>query len=164
MGRVYYFTEIKDAEIISIIEGKAMITITNNQGRKISIPMSELEFSATRSTGPGGQHVNKTSSAVQLRFDIESSSLPLFVKSKLLTMNDHRITSQGEVIIKVTDDRSQIQNRETAIERFKELIIKAAFVPKKRKPTKPTKSSVENRLKSKKIRSEVKKMRSFKEL
>jgi ribosome-associated protein len=136
-----------------------MITITNNQGRKISIPMSELEFTAMRSTGPGGQHVNKTSSAVQLRFDVESSSLPLFVKSKLMMMSDHRITTGGEIVIKVMDDRSQILNRETAIERFKEIIIKAAFVPKRRKPTKPTKSSIEKRIKSKKIRSEVKKMR-----
>ncbi len=141
-----------------------MITITNNQGRKISIPMSELEFTAMRSEGPGGQHVNKTSSAVQLRFNIAASSLPEFVKAKLMVLNDHRITSHGEVIIKVTEDRSQIQNRETAIERFRELIIKAAFVPKRRKPTKPTKSSIEKRLNSKKIRSEVKKMRSFKEL
>jgi ribosome-associated protein len=136
-----------------------MITITNNQGRKISIPMSELEFTAMRSEGPGGQHVNKTSSAVQLRFSIAASSLPEFVKAKLMVLNDHRITSHGEVIIKVTEDRSQIQNRETAIERFRELIIKAAFVPKRRKPTKPTKSSIEKRLNSKKIRSEVKKMR-----
>lgn len=136
-----------------------MITIKNNQGREISIPVSEVEFSAVRSTGPGGQHVNKTSSAVQLRLDIKASSLPFFVKSKLLLMNDRRITASGEIVIKVTDERSQILNRATAIERLKEVIIKAAFVPKKRKLTKPTRSSVEKRLSSKKIRGEIKKMR-----
>ena len=136
-----------------------MITITNNQGRKFSIPLSEIEFSAVRASGPGGQHVNKTNSAVQLRFDIESSSLPVFLKNKLLKMSDHRITSSGEVVIKVMEDRSQIQNRETAIERLKELLEKTAFVPKKRKKTKPTKSSVEKRLKSKKSRGDLKKLR-----
>ena len=145
-----------------VLEGvlkAAMITIKNNQGREFSIDMNEIEFSAVRASGPGGQHVNKTSSAVVLRFDIESSSLPVFVKNKLLKMSDHRITSNGEVVIKVMEDRSQIQNRETAIERLKELLEKAAFIPKKRKKTKPTKKSVEKRIKSKKIRSEVKKMR-----
>ena len=77
-----------------------MITIKNNQGREFSIPLSEIEFSAVRASGPGGQHVNKTSSAVLLRLNIESSSLPFFLKSKLFKMSDHRITSSGEIIIK----------------------------------------------------------------
>ena len=136
-----------------------MITITNNQGRKFSIELTEIEFSAVRSSGPGGQHVNKTSSAIVLRFDIESSSLPVFVKNKLLKMSDHRVTSNGEIVIKVMEDRSQIQNRETAIERLKDLLEKAAFVPKKRKPTKPTKGSIEKRLNLKKSRGELKKLR-----
>lgn len=136
-----------------------MITITNNQGRKFSIDLAEVEFSAVRASGPGGQHVNKTSSAVQLRFDIENSSLPVFVKNKLLKMGDHRITANGEVVIKVMEDRSQLQNREIAIERLKKLLEKASFVPKKRKKTKPTKSSIEKRIKSKKSRGDLKKLR-----
>jgi len=136
-----------------------MITIKNNQGREFSIPLSEIEFSAVRASGPGGQHVNKTNSAVQLRFDIESSSLPFFLKTKLLNMSDHRITANGEVVIKVMEDRSQIQNKETAIGRLEELIKKAAFVQKKRKPTKPTKGSIQKRLNSKKSRGDLKKLR-----
>jgi ribosome-associated protein len=138
---------------------ETMITVINNKGRKISVPMSEIEFSAMRSEGPGGQHVNKTSSAVQLRFNITDSSLPQFVKTKLQSMSSHLITSHGEIIIKVSDDRSQLQNKETAIERFRELIKKAAFIPKKRKATKPTKSSIEKRINAKKIRGKVKKLR-----
>lgn len=136
-----------------------MITIKNNQGREFSIPLSEIEFSAVRASGPGGQHVNKTSSAILLQLNIERSSLPFFLKSKLLKMSDHRITPGGEIIIKVMDDRSQIQNRETALERLRELLKEAAFVKKKRKPTKPTKGSIEKRLNLKKSRGELKKLR-----
>lgn len=136
-----------------------MIVVENDQGRQASIPESELEFSAIRAEGPGGQHVNKTSSAVMLRFNIDDSSLPLYIKNRLKKLSDSHITPGGEILIKVQDDRSQIRNRETAVERFKEIIQRALFVPKKRRATKPTKGSVEKRLKSKKNRSNIKKMR-----
>jgi len=136
-----------------------MIVVVNSQGKEASIPESELEFTAIRAEGPGGQHVNKTSSAVMLRFNIDTSSLPLFIKNRLKNLQDSHVTPGGEILIKVQDDRSQLRNRETAIERFKEIILKVLFVPKKRKKTKPTRGSVEKRLKSKKNRSNVKKMR-----
>lgn len=137
----------------------SIIECRNTAGRVVLIPLSELELTAIRSEGPGGQHVNKTSSAIQLRFNIASSSLPEDVKTKLLALHDHRITASGDIIIKVQDDRSMLRNRETACERFRELIEKVLVIRKKRKPTKPTKSSVEKRLTSKKTRSFVKKMR-----
>jgi ribosome-associated protein len=132
---------------------------TSKDGKEVSIDISEIEFTAVRSVGPGGQHVNKTSSAVQLRLNIETSSLPPFLKDKLLKMNDHRITEGGDILIKVQEERSQLRNRETAINRLKELIEKALYTPKKRKKTRPTKSSIEKRLKTKKVRSEIKKLR-----
>ena len=136
-----------------------MIVVVNSQGKEVSFPESELEFTAIRAEGPGGQHVNKTSSAVMLRFNIDESSLPLYIKNRLKKLSDNHVTPGGEILIKVQDDRSQLRNRETAIERFKEIILKVLFVPKKRKKTKPTRGSVEKRLKSKKNRSNVKKMR-----
>jgi len=136
-----------------------MIVVVNSQGKEVSFPESELEFTAIRAEGPGGQHVNKTSSAVMLRFNIDESSLPLYIKNRLKKLSDNHVTPGGEILIKVQDERSQIRNRETAIERFKEIILKVLFVPKKRKKTKPTRGSVEKRLKSKKNRSNVKKMR-----
>lgn len=135
------------------------IECRNATGRVVTIPISEIELTAIRSEGPGGQHVNKTSSAIQLRFNIASSSLPEDVKAKLLALHDHRITDSGDIIIKVQDDRSMLRNRETAYERFRELIEKVLVIRKKRRPTKPTKSSIEKRLTSKKTRSFVKKMR-----
>lgn len=128
-------------------------------GKEISIPVSEIELTAIRSEGPGGQHVNKTSSAVQLRFNITASTLPDEVKSKLLALRDHRVTASGDIIIKVQDERSLMRNKEIAFERLRELITKALIVRKKRKATRPTKSSVEKRLSSKKTRGNIKKLR-----
>jgi len=135
------------------------LTCTSKDGKEVSVDFSEIEFTAVRSVGPGGQHVNKTSSAIQLRLNIESSSLPGFLKDKLRKMNDHRITEGGDILIKVQEERSQLRNREIATERLKELIEKALYTPKKRKKTRPTKASIEKRLKTKKVRSEIKKLR-----
>lgn len=125
----------------------------------ISIPLTEIEFTMIRAEGPGGQHVNKTSSAIQLRFNIGASSLPDAVKQRLLAMRDHRITAGGEIIIKAQDERSLLRNKEEALDRLRELVAKALIVPKKRKKTLPTKSSVEKRLTGKKRRGEVKRLR-----
>ena len=116
----------------------------------ISIPLSEIEISAVRAEGPGGQHVNKTSSAVQIRFNIKTSTLTEYVKVRLLNMSDHRITSSGEILIKSQEHRSMFRNKETAFEKLRQLILKSLVVVKKRKPTKPTRSSVRKRVDSKK--------------
>jgi ribosome-associated protein len=110
---------------------------------------SELEFSAIRASGPGGQHVNKVSSAVQLKFDIVSSSLPLAVKTRLMALSDRRITKEGLIVIKAQRFRSQDKNKQDAVERLELLVSKAAAVPKKRLATRPTRSAKERRLKNK---------------
>ncbi|HSA32499.1 MAG TPA: alternative ribosome rescue aminoacyl-tRNA hydrolase ArfB [bacterium] len=125
----------------------------------VAIPLSEIGFTAIRAEGPGGQHVNRTSSAVQIRFDIEASSLPDEMKRRLRARRDHRITAAGVIIIKVQDERSLTRNKETALERLADLIRRTIVVPKKRKPTKPTKSSVEKRIAGKKKRGETKRLR-----
>jgi len=125
----------------------------------VYIPLAEIEFAMIRAEGPGGQHVNKTSSAIQLRFNIIASSLPDAVKQRLLAMRDHRITAGGEIIIKAQDERSLLRNKEEALDRLRELVARALIVPKKRKKTRPTKSSIEKRLSGKKKRGEVKKLR-----
>lgn len=116
----------------------------------------EVAFSAVRSRGPGGQNVNKVSSAVQLRFDVHASSLPLEVKERLLALPDSRITRRGVVVIKVQTARSQEQNKAEAMARLSELIAVAAQVPVPRRPTKPTYGSRQRRLESKSLRSRVK--------
>ncbi|HOW51227.1 MAG TPA: alternative ribosome rescue aminoacyl-tRNA hydrolase ArfB [bacterium] len=125
----------------------------------VAIPLAEIEFTAIRAEGPGGQHVNRTSSAVQIRFDIAASSLPDEMKERLRARHDRRITAAGVIVIKVQDERSLTRNRETALERLADLIRRAIAVPKKRRPTKPTKSSVEKRIAGKKKRSETKRLR-----
>ncbi|RKQ71057.1 ribosome-associated protein [Litorimonas taeanensis] len=122
--------------------------------------MAEIELSAIRASGPGGQHVNKTSSAIQLRFYIPSSaSLNAEQKSKLFAHSDNHISENGMIVIKAQGSRSQHRNKEDALFRLKG-IIKAALQPKiKRKPTQPTYGSVKRRLKSKAIRSEKKSLR-----
>ncbi|BAY15055.1 hypothetical protein NIES2109_63750 (plasmid) [Nostoc sp. HK-01] len=126
---------------------------------KIIIPDSELEISAIRSQGAGGQNVNKVATAIHLRFDIEASSLPAFYKQQLLKLNDRRITQDGVVVIKAQEHRSQEQNREEALQRLKQLILSAVVLPQIRKPTKPTRSSQKKRLDSKTKRSQIKSMR-----
>ncbi|OUL25022.1 class I peptide chain release factor [Nostoc sp. T09] len=126
---------------------------------KIIIPDSELEISAIRSQGAGGQNVNKVSTAIHLRFDIEASSLPAFYKEQLLKLKDRRITQEGVVVIKAQEHRSQEQNREEALQRLQELIKNAVVLKRKRKPTKPTRSSQKKRLDSKTKRGQIKSTR-----
>lgn len=121
-----------------------------------TIPDREIEFSAVRSQGPGGQNVHQVSSAVHLRFDIRASSLPDALKARLLAMADQRITKEGVIVIKAQTTRSQEQNRAEALARLHEMVEKAAHVPAARRATKPTFGSKQRRLKSKAVRSGIK--------
>jgi ribosome-associated protein len=125
-------------------------------GNKVTIPAREIEISAIRAQGAGGQNVNKVSSAIHLRYDIGASSIPDPYKERLLKLNDKRITKEGIVVIKAQQHRSQEKNREDALRRLQELIRSVAASPKKRKPTKPTRSSQIKRLDSKTKRGAVK--------
>ncbi len=119
----------------------------------------EVEFSAIRAQGAGGQNVNKVSSAIHLRFDIRASSLPEAVKQRLLQWQDSRITETGVVVIKAQRFRTQEKNRADALDRLQELVDAACHVPKRRKPTRPTKASQQRRLDSKTRASRTKALR-----
>lgn len=128
-----------------------------------SLDESELSEKFVRSSGPGGQNVNKVSTAVQLRFDVKNSpSLKQRVKQKILTSGDTRLTKEGEIVIIAESKRTQEANRKDALDRLKDIIRKAEFVPKPRIATRPTKGAVKRRLEAKAKRGNVKKGRSGK--
>lgn len=127
--------------------------------QRTAIPLSEIEISAVRSQGAGGQNVNKVATAIHLRFDINASSLSPLYKERLLTLNDSRITKDGIIVIKAQQHRTQDQNKEDALNRLKDLIKSVTVTPKKRKPTKPSRRAKQKRVDSKAKRSQLKSLR-----
>ena len=132
-----------------------MLRISDN----LAIPLAEIEIQAIRSQGTGGQNVNKVSTAIHLRFDIKASSLPEIYKERLLNLNDSRISSEGVVIIKAQRYRSQIKNKEDALNRLVEIIKSVTIQMKLREPTKPTRASKTKRLEGKATQSRRKSLR-----
>jgi len=124
------------------------------------IDESEVEISAVRAQGAGGQNVNKVSSAIHLRFDVAASSLPEAVKARLLGRADRRLSDEGVIVIKAQRHRSQDLNRRDALARLNELVARAAHVPTPRRPTRPTRASRERRLEGKSVRGQIKAARA----
>ena len=143
--------------MLQCVQVMKMIRVNKN----IYLDENELDLQFVRSSGPGGQNVNKVATAVELRFDVKgSTSLPSRVKSRLLSMAGKRATRKGEIVLHAKTHRSQEQNRKDAIQRLVNLIRRAAAVPKKRKRTRPSRASRERRIKNKKHRSKTKKLRN----
>jgi len=127
--------------------------------QNVSIPDEEIEFSPIRAQGAGGQNVNKVSSAIHLRFNINASSLPDFYKHRLLNLRDRRISKEGVIVIKAQRFRTQDKNREDALDRLQKLIKGVTVVQKVRRPTRATRSSQKKRLDSKTQRGRTKTLR-----
>lgn len=138
------------------MNGPAQALVISNQ---VSIPMAEIETQAIRAQGAGGQNVNKVSSAIHLRFDINSSSLPDFYKRRLSGLSDKRISSEGIIVIKAQRFRSQEKNRADAFERLRDIIRGSAETRKARRPTKPSKNARKKRVDSKTKRGQLKNLR-----
>jgi ribosome-associated protein len=138
------------------LQHSTMLKITN----QTAIPLSEIELSAVRSQGAGGQNVNKVATAIHLRFDIKAASLSPLYKERLLNLSDRRITKDGVIIIKAQQHRTQEQNKTDALQRLQEIILQATITIPKRKATKPSRRAQRQRMDRKTKRSQVKALRS----
>lgn len=151
-----FLTRLLDA----VVRRYIIQSMTHSSQPGPTINENEVIFTAIRSQGAGGQNVNKVSSAIHLRFDIASSSLPEAVKSRLFSLRDHRLTSAGEIVIKAQNSRRQEQNKADALARLQSLVNSVSRPPKTRRPTRPTLGSKRRLKKQKTARAQVKEFRA----